>query len=92
MKSIVGIQWSHVEIILGLYHYHEKPLPIGNLSASALTDYIDSYVQLDNVRDITYNQYGNVKNKSLDFILYLRDLSERYAQEVKKVWTEKFSA
>lgn len=83
-----NIQWpaSNNGNILGLYRYYEKPLPISNISASAFSD----YVYLDNVRDVTYNQYGNAKNFSLDFFLYLKDLSENYAQELKNVWTEKF--
>ncbi len=62
------------------------------ISASAFTDYINDYVQLDSVRAITYNQYGNAKNYSLDLFIYLKDLSENYAQELKNVWTEKFGS
>lgn len=76
--------------VLGLYHYYEKPLPISNISSSAFSDYINDYVYLDSVRDITYNQYGNAKNFSLDLFLYLKGLSDNYSQEIKNVWTEKF--
>lgn len=76
--------------ILGIYRYYEKPLPITNLTTSALSDYfyID-YVYLDSVRDITYYQYGNAKNVSLDFLLYLKELSGNYANQIKTVWVEK---
>ncbi|XP_037048687.1 uncharacterized protein LOC119083149 isoform X2 [Bradysia coprophila] len=77
-------------LLTGLYQYHEKPLPIADISSSSL-DYISNYVDLDNVKGITYDQYGNAKNISLDFLLYLKGLSESYAQEIKNVWTEKFS-
>lgn len=65
---------------------------MSNISSSAFSDYINNYVYLDNVRDITYAQYGNAKNFSIDWLLYLKDLSGIYAQEVKNVWTEKFGA
>lgn len=65
---------------------------MSNISSSAFTKYIDDYASLDNVRDITYTQYGNAKNFSLDLFLYLKQLSENYAQEIKTVWTEKFGS
>lgn len=77
--------------ILGLYRYYEKPLPISNISTIGdIADYINDYVYLDSVRVITYEQYGNAKNYSLDLFRYLKVLSENYAQDIKNVWTEKF--
>ncbi|KAG4074912.1 hypothetical protein HA402_009337 [Bradysia odoriphaga] len=77
--------------LTGLYQYHEKPLPIADISSRSLSAYIRNYVDLGNVKHITYDQYGNAKNISIDFLLYLKSLSESYAQEIKNVWTEKFS-
>lgn len=80
--------------VLGTYHYYEKPLPISNISSTAfsdyINDYINDYVYLDSVKDMTYYQYGNAKNVSLDFLLYLKELSGNYAKEIRNVWVENF--
>lgn len=68
-------------------------MPISNISSTTLSDYINyinDYVYLDNVKDITYYQYGNAKNFSLDFLLYLKELSGNYAKEIRNVWVENF--